>query len=420
MQLPTGIGDDHPDDGVEAVAIMPDLHSIPGLWSPVDGYSVLLKRLEVMRLAGKIGKLLSFPYDWRLSNRYNGQRLADLVGDELGQWRDSDPSRNDAQLVLVCHSMGGLIARWYIEKCGGAEVTRKLVTLGTPHRGAAKTIDQLINGVRRTLGPLSVDLTSFARSLPSSYQLLPDYACIDRSGSLHRLDEINMPGLDTAMLADSNRFYRDLAAAEAARPASMETTHVIVGTRQSTSTTVRLTSNGVEVLSTIGGDNDYGDATVPMAGAIKEGLPMDTPFISRVVDRHGHLQDNPYVLDEIESVITAVPVKRRAGGSVPIRVNTPELVVLGEPVTVTVDIELGEDQPVPAVQIELEPESSLKTTRLVRRTPTIRGRHLETTFHPEAPGAYQLRVTGTAPGSPVTPVGAAILVWQTETNAPSS
>jgi triacylglycerol esterase/lipase EstA (alpha/beta hydrolase family) len=40
-----------------------------------------------------------------------------------------------AQVVLVCHSMGGLVARAYLRKYGGACV-RRLVTIGTPHHGS--------------------------------------------------------------------------------------------------------------------------------------------------------------------------------------------------------------------------------------------------------------------------------------------
>src|SRR5262249_1730718 len=43
--------------------------------------------------------------------------------------------------------MGGLVARWYLEHRGGAAITRKLSTLGTPYRGAAKALEQLVNGV---------------------------------------------------------------------------------------------------------------------------------------------------------------------------------------------------------------------------------------------------------------------------------
>lgn len=38
-------------------------------------------------------------------------------------------------LVLVAHSMGGLVSRWYIEKCGGDKVVSKLIMLGTPNNG---------------------------------------------------------------------------------------------------------------------------------------------------------------------------------------------------------------------------------------------------------------------------------------------
>jgi triacylglycerol esterase/lipase EstA (alpha/beta hydrolase family) len=40
-----------------------------------------------------------------------------------------------AQVILVCHSMGGLVARAYLRRYGAAKV-RRLVTIGTPHRGS--------------------------------------------------------------------------------------------------------------------------------------------------------------------------------------------------------------------------------------------------------------------------------------------
>src|ERR1017187_2433903 len=46
LQLPDGIGDDHPCDGVEPAGIMPDLHLMPCIWTPIEGYDVLLQRLR--------------------------------------------------------------------------------------------------------------------------------------------------------------------------------------------------------------------------------------------------------------------------------------------------------------------------------------------------------------------------------------
>lgn len=44
------------------------------------------------------------------------------------------------RVILVCHSMGGLVARAYLRKFGGARIA-KVITLGTPHHGTvhAKT-----------------------------------------------------------------------------------------------------------------------------------------------------------------------------------------------------------------------------------------------------------------------------------------
>lgn len=413
LQLPDGIGDGHPGDGVEPKALMPDLHLVPGLWSPIQGYTGLLQRLGRMREQGKVGKVLPVPYDWRLSNRFNGQRLAGIVADELGSWRDSDPARRDAQLVIVCHSMGGLVARWFLEQCGGAALTRKLITLGTPYRGAARAVDQLVNGAPTKLGPLSVDLSAFTRSMPSLYQLLPEYACVvDEGGVMRRLDEIATPGLVTARRDDALRFHRDLAAAEEARPASAAMTHAIVGTRQPTATSVRVLPLGVEVLETIGADNDYGDATVPLAGALRRGMTPDTHGVYRIADRHGALQSNPVVLDEIEAIITAKSVGYRALPPATVRVRAPELVLMGDSIAVGVEIEPDVSGRVPAVRVTLAPADMTATTAPVTHQPRIRDQHAETAFTPSGPGAYHVKVTGIAPGS-VTPITATTLVWAT-------
>jgi triacylglycerol esterase/lipase EstA (alpha/beta hydrolase family) len=95
--------------------LMPDLHVIPGIWTPIKGYDHLLRRLRALQRSGAIGAVLPVAYDWRLSNRYNATRLASIIHPRLERWRASSPQRAHAQLVFVCHSMGGLIARWYIE-----------------------------------------------------------------------------------------------------------------------------------------------------------------------------------------------------------------------------------------------------------------------------------------------------------------
>ena len=39
------------------------------------------------------------------------------------------------KVILVGHNMGGLVARAYVERCGGGERVAKIITVGTPHHG---------------------------------------------------------------------------------------------------------------------------------------------------------------------------------------------------------------------------------------------------------------------------------------------
>ncbi|MDT8442232.1 MAG: alpha/beta fold hydrolase [Desulfuromonadales bacterium] len=64
------------------------------------------------------------------------------------------------QVDLVGHSMGGMIARNYVQHRGGAPRVRRLVTLGTPHRGS-KLAPFAISKIGLSLLPGSAFLTSF-------------------------------------------------------------------------------------------------------------------------------------------------------------------------------------------------------------------------------------------------------------------
>ncbi len=41
----------------------------------------------------------------------------------------------DVKITLIGHSLGGLISRYYIQRLGGKEKVRRLITIGTPHHG---------------------------------------------------------------------------------------------------------------------------------------------------------------------------------------------------------------------------------------------------------------------------------------------
>jgi len=410
LRLPDGIGDDSPDDGVEASALMPTLHAIPGIWTPVRGYDELVSRLERIGFRqspadpeAPPGNLLLFPYDWRLSNRYNGQELGNRVERVLGQWREQGGEYADAKVCFVCHSMGGLVARWYISH-GGAEVTRKLITLGTPYRGAARAVDQLVHGVHKKLGPLSVDLTGFARSLPSLYQLLPSYACLTGPAGLTYLSAgTALPELDGTRLDDAMLFHQQLDDSERSDAASSSRRHAITGTKQRTATTVQFVNGVVQLLDTYDSDDLAGDGTVP-AVAGPAGVPLDDNSIHHVADKHGNLQCNPAVLDEIEAILLAKPIVPKAAAPVDLRVDVPELLLESEELQIAVTPPPG----APAVKLTLADEAgAVRAVQIPRRTG---GEQLVTTFGALPPGGYTVTATGRSTGM-INPVTSELIVW---------
>jgi pimeloyl-ACP methyl ester carboxylesterase len=73
--------------------------------------------------------VLAFDYE----NLHTGiDEIAGLLRDRLADAGLGAGTRVD----VVAHSMGGLVARWYVEHGGGAAHVDRLVTCGTPHRGS--------------------------------------------------------------------------------------------------------------------------------------------------------------------------------------------------------------------------------------------------------------------------------------------
>lgn len=76
--------------------------------------------------------LFSFPYEWRNINATSALSLQTKIDDVLDETKVS-------KVDIAAHSMGGLVARAYIEEIGGTQyenIIDQLITLGTPHRGS--------------------------------------------------------------------------------------------------------------------------------------------------------------------------------------------------------------------------------------------------------------------------------------------
>jgi len=154
-------------DGVVATGLMPDLHLLPGIWK-IDGYTKVADGIQATFDVTEGKNFFRFPYDWRRDNRVAARKLARATHDWLNNWRESS-NNPDAKLILVAHSMGGLVSRYFLECMEGWKVTRALITFGTPYRGSLNAVDGLANGLKK--GPW--DLSVLARQLTGLYQLLP-------------------------------------------------------------------------------------------------------------------------------------------------------------------------------------------------------------------------------------------------------
>jgi triacylglycerol esterase/lipase EstA (alpha/beta hydrolase family) len=60
------------------------------------------------------------------------EHFADQLAEKIGM---IEARTGAGQVLLIGHSMGGLVARAYLRKAGGTRV-RKLITIGTPHEGS--------------------------------------------------------------------------------------------------------------------------------------------------------------------------------------------------------------------------------------------------------------------------------------------
>ena len=352
LALPRGLLDGHPGDGVRAVGVMRDVHGLPGLSPLVEGYTDLLGWLRRhfaldCRQPGDDPRapanLIAFAYDWRLSCRYNADRLGERVTEELGRWREA--GHPDAKVVFVCHSMGGLVARQYVELGGGAEITRRVISLGTPFRGSLDALLYLVNGLRvsELRGGLArlvpLDLSGFARSLPSLHQLSPDYACLDgvpgQTGLRYAREVTGLPGLDAELLTDAETFHSDLRESRTGAAYGVEYAP-ISGVLQPTPTTAVVDGEGVLApLLTIGGADEGGDGRVPRLSSahVGAGRPAYTPW-----EQHGSLQNNPAVREGLWGWLAGEATCHRGpgDGTAALGVRVPDVVAEGEPCEVAV------------------------------------------------------------------------------------
>lgn len=137
------------------------------------------------------GVFREFPYDWRRDIRETAMNF--------DRFLRSDPALKGRPIIIIAHSMGGLVAWYWQDKLyqGNANhlMVSRLLLLGSPLDGSCEVVRMLVDGYQNireasgvtnfVYGLIFNDLRAAAFTFPSVFQLLPrvptDPAEIDKS-----------------------------------------------------------------------------------------------------------------------------------------------------------------------------------------------------------------------------------------------
>jgi pimeloyl-ACP methyl ester carboxylesterase len=390
---------DDSDDGIEASALIDGVHLIPGFWS-YGSYGPLTKRLEE-----KFGpaQVVQVPYDWRRSNTRSAQHLHATLENALRGY----PS--DTRVVVVAHSMGGLVARRFLATSPLAERCRMLITIGTPYRGAIKALDALVNGVGIP-GPAGHGLTTLLRSLPSVYELLPTYDCLvgpARSRSNLAKDPSLLP--DAKMFDSAFRFHAETDAAFADGNAPSPDTIAVVGQRQRTPVLASQADGGIRIFdddtwTDAHGDSagtlirGAGDGTVPRGASQPPEWGQSVAGAQPFSGRHVNLPQLKSVWNAIEGAITGHEFMNLGGeGDAGFGIGLADTVAQGDDLNVTARHPSNDALALDARVLDVATGTTVGSPKRLRNdgdgaySAAIRG--LE-------PGFYEVAVSGKADGAP--------------------
>lgn len=264
-----------------------------------------LEKMTYLKMALTLRRealLFEFPYDWRLRIERNGQLLAEA----LETWADGDRSM---QFTLVGHSMGGLVARAYVnaDRARAQQRIKRVITLGTPHFGASGAVADIMLGNRLMAIASALnddnDMRRMVATFPGVFQLLPPPRDLFPGGRDYpvNFDVYDAPAWHLSSvrqdyLDGGKRFHELLAGSNHPVP-----TVQIAGCHLETVVEVELVFDGDRPrLNTITKKTgpDSGDATVPLWSATLPGAEMY--YVQEV---HSKLPKNKDVIDAVIDLV---------------------------------------------------------------------------------------------------------------------
>ncbi|GAB1641459.1 lipase/acyltransferase domain-containing protein [Krasilnikovia sp. MM14-A1259] len=299
---------ENPD--LRPVGLVRSLQLLPG-WSVIRGYERLVEQMR--RLPGTVvadgpsgtcpdANVVLFPYDFRRPVAHNAELLAQEVSQRLAHLGGNREHR----VVVVAHSMGGLVARYWLGPLGGHRWCRALITLGTPHRGAPKALGMLVNGP--PLGLLGA-VTGVLREWPSVYELLPTYPAIFDPATCTSMQpaELPVPWL-TAPARRAAETHAAIAAGWERMPRGLPEVEPRLGWSHGTPNAafwengrLRVTKEPPHWLDLTAWKHDKGDGTVPAFSALPPEMESHTSAFRREKQRHTPLASAGFVTELVES-----------------------------------------------------------------------------------------------------------------------
>ena len=282
----------------------------------VAGYEKLLHQLETFGTIDRRGDprhpvpgadVVAVPYDFRRSIVEAAERLDAVVCAHLA---GASQAERAGRVTVVAHSMGGLVARVWMGLLGRWPWCRSLITLGTPHRGAPKALNWLVNGV-----PLLTGTTEMLRAWPSVVQLLPRYPVVrdveaDAARYPHQLP---VPWLaDRAKEAydlhvEIEKVWGDLPRRGPETVACIGWSHRTPDAAFWERGRLRVTKDRPTWLGLDGWEKDFGDGTVPSVSALPPEMDQYEHSPIRLVERHVPLAHAAVVADLLERQLKRRP-----------------------------------------------------------------------------------------------------------------
>ncbi|MET9501697.1 hypothetical protein ABZY42_08140 [Streptomyces sp. NPDC006622] len=315
-------------------------------WMPLtDGfepYSPLVKGLrKAVVHPAAVGE---FGYDWRLPVEHNAKLLADRIDQHLTAWgahpdcraaRAAAPDQRPARMVIVAHSMGGLVAAALGLIPGALTEVRAVLTVGTPFHGAVKAME-ILNSGRGMLGLPAKNLSRLARTLPGVHELLPSYRCLESGDDVVALTsgDVEAVGGDRELAEEAFRLHARLDGVE------LPGHRIVEGTAQHTTQSLRIRDGVVEARHVGYDRHDDGELLRDAIGRLVEYDHGGDGTVYRystthrdvetysVAQQHAALAVTGSVLDFARGLLTGNRRGARLGGT-GVGLDTPDRVPVG-------------------------------------------------------------------------------------------